>query len=123
MIRKLKNWKIEILAIIIIIFIVFSVILLNFLDIQQCINEKQKIYLPGDYVSGAIIVSFDKNLSYNDAKKMINNYGLEIMREHNNNVYSIAVKPGTELFWICEFEKKEIVRYSETMKLLDIPKL
>ncbi|MCH7902780.1 hypothetical protein IIC68_03435 [archaeon] len=87
-----------------------------------CVNEwdAKNLKPDVDYVPGEILIGFKESIPENQAKQIIQSYGLEIKDILDftiGNEYAIIVhaevEEGSEFIWICNLMENESVEYAE----------
>lgn len=92
-------------------------------EIQECVENKQKIYHSENYIPGEVIVEFDINSEKEDIMVLLESYGLnhKEIRFRETYIYTVINVPeGEELEWMCELEKNDIVISSDVNWIMEL---
>ena len=95
--------------------LVFLVVFLSLVLVINLVSAQ-------DYASGEIIVGFNDGIGEEEAKSLIESYGLECSFQGNYHGWLLVkVLDGEEQKWIEVFENEGIVKYAELNWVVTIP--
>ena len=114
-IKRINNVRKEYLIVIVLALILVSVVIFNKAIIRtwyeltvdmECVEEKTRIE-GHNYFHGYVLVTFNEDISEDEAKNLINQYGLTL---DFNTISRVYVEYGSEIKWLCILERSELIK-------------
>lgn len=91
-------------------------------DISSCLETKKRQYATSNIALEKILVKF-KDTPLTEAKQIIRSYGLEFDEQSNTTppkTLLVKVPLGSELQWVCQFERNNAIQSAEPLTVIQI---